>query len=183
MYLVHWKRMVNKNAYNTLCDKFEPYVTSALKDESMTEFIDKIQKEQLIEIEQLNEKTRKYIEKNCPIILPKILSTDELESLRMVWIMIAIELIPISWSEALRWTYKKQGEVQLQNYLLPENLGSAEEAWNSNLSRFSLKQEQIKDLLRTFGQKEITDSIELPWGGYVQRVGDNYKLRGPKQID
>ncbi|MDP3697994.1 MAG: hypothetical protein Q8R47_00250 [Nanoarchaeota archaeon] len=109
--------------------------------------------------------------------------TFESNTLRLLRIKVSTELIVVSWSEALRWAYKEQGEVQLCDYLLPDNLGRGRESWNSNISRFDLSQELLEDLLKKFGQKEIIDNIELPWGGYVRRVEDNFELRGPKQID
>lgn len=164
--------MANREAYDTLCDKLEPYVSSALKDVSVKESTD-----YKVKIEQLGEATRKFLEDNFPAML----DTPDPEYLKIVRIKVATELIATSWSEALRWVYKEQGEVQLRDYLLPDNLGSGRASWDLNLSLFGLNQAQIEDLLRNFGEKEIPDSIDLPWGGYVQRVVDGYELRGPKQ--
>ena len=179
--------MIKKTAYDTLCDKLEPYVIPTLSTISERELadyaIEEVQRKaalkKLLKEEEPDKATRKALEDE---LLP-IFDAPDPYTLNIVQIKVRTELIAVSWSEALRWAYKEQGGVQLRDYLLPENLGRAEAAWNSNLNRFGLSQEQIENLLRTFGQKEISESLELPWGGSVRRVGDNYELRGPKQID
>jgi hypothetical protein len=89
-------------------------------------------------------------------------------------IQVVTEVIAVTWSGVLHQIYNKQGETQLREYLLPDNLGPAEQTWNINLGRTDLSQKLVKDILQKFSQKELP--IELPWGGYVTKVEDSYKL-------
>ena len=97
--------MFNGEAYDTLCDKFEPYVVSALRDAPPPSA--------------------------ALAILFRTLNPDVLKEKR---IELATECIATSWSEALRWTFKEQGMIQLFDYLLPKNLGRAKAAWDGNLT-------------------------------------------------
>ena len=177
--------MANREAYDNLCDKLEPYVAITvplLSEKELADFIaksaqDKAALKEVLEEEEPDETMRKSLEGE----LSSLFDAPEPYALRTTQIKVATELIATSWSEALRWVYKEQGEVQLRDYLLPDNLGSGRASWDLNLSLFGLNQAQIEDLLRNFGEKEIPDSIDLPWGGYVQRVVDGYELRGSKQ--
>lgn len=153
--------MTAGRAYDTLCDKLEPYVASII------DFISE-------------EDSKKYAaeEATGKALEDEFLPPDPY-TLRMVRLKVGTELIANAWSETLRLLYKERGEIQLRDCLLPEELGSASSPWNNELSRFGFNHEQVENILRNFGQQEVTTSVELPWGGYVIRVADGFKLSEP----
>ena len=174
--------MVNGKAYDTLCDKLEPYVALTMPLLSEKELADlKAQSLQdkvaLTEVFEEEEEPYESVRRSLDDI-SYIWDFPDPYALRITKIKVSTELIAVSWSEALRKVYKERGEIKLRDCLLPK--GFENTSWKSNLNRFGLGQEQTEDLLRIFGQKEIEDKIELPWGGYVQRVADGYELRGPE---
>lgn len=175
--------MINKDAYDNLCDKLEPYVALTVPLPSEKELADLIAKnaadkatlKKTLREEEQDQATRNALEDE---LSPLFDYTPNPESLRLTRIKVATEVIVNSWSEALRKVYKERGEIKLRDCLLPDGFEDA--SWKSSLNRFSLGQEQMEDLLQIFGQKEILPgSIELPWGGYVKRAGDKYELCGP----
>ncbi len=150
--------MAAGRAYDNLCDKLEPYVVP------IVDFISEKESKKCA----AEEATDKTLE-------DEFLPPDP-SALRIIRLKVGTELIATAWSETLRILYKERGEIELRDCLLPEELGSASSSWNSDLSRFGFNHEQVENILRNFGQQEITNSVELPWGGYVIRVADGFKL-------
>lgn len=180
--------------FDSLCDKLTPYVRSAVAEcpyedlvthpklvEMSAEQLEGIVKEEIDEeiTEGRLDEEDKEIAKHLLYCLYNIFRTlPHLEVLDS-HISICTDIIASDWSEVLRGAYKENNEqpVRLRDCLLPDNLRRYERAWHLDIDRTGLSQEQIEDMLRKFGQKEISDKLELPWGGYVKRVGAGYELR------
>ncbi len=109
-------------------------------------------------------------------------SKEESDSLYEMRTRVCTEIIASSLTDALYWAYKEQGEIQLRDCLLPDNLGRIERAWHKDMILTGLSQEQVEDLLRKFGEGEISDKLELPVGLYVKRVGEGYELRKSEEV-
>ena len=157
--------MAAGRAYDTLCDKLEPYVAP---------IVNRITEEKKYAAEEATDKTLED-EFLPPWPYDDFLPPDP-RILRILRLKVGTELIASAWSETLRILYKERGEIELRDCLLPEELEGASSSWNSDLSRFGFNHEQVENILRNFGQQEITNSVELPWGGYVIRVADRFKL-------
>lgn len=166
----------NTNLIDDLCDKLKPYVKSAITEtfprEELTKY--KIDTKKLCDLlaeEAADEKTKLLIAELY------VASTLDLSVSTELRTRVYTQEIAATWSETLRWAYKEQGKIGLRDCLLPDKLGRAERAWTFIISRMGFSQEQVEDLLKQFGQEEITDKLGLPWGGYVKRVGNSYELR------
>ena len=157
--------MAAGRAYDTLCDKLEPYVAP---------IVNLITEEKKYAAEEATDKTLED-EFLPPWPYDDFLPPDP-RILRILRLKVGTELIASAWSETLRILYKERGEIELRDCLLPEELEGASSSWNSDLSRFGFNHEQVENIIRNFGQQEITNSVELPWGGYVIRVADRFKL-------
>ena len=117
--------MINRKAYDDLCDKLEPYVTQAISLSTEKELADlaaedkknKAALNKLLEEEEPDEVTRKSLEYDLLFSLDYTLNS---EILRIVRVKVATEVLAVSWSESLRWMYKERGETKLRDCLLPE---------------------------------------------------------------
>lgn len=159
--------MAAGRAYDTLCDKLERYVAP---------FVDFISEEEEKELKERRKRRREAAEEATGKTLEDEFLPPDPCTLRMIRLKAGTECIASSWSETLRLLYKERGEIQLRDCLLPEELGGASSPWNNELSRFGFNHEQVENILRNFGQQEVKNSVELPWGGYVIRVADGFKL-------
>ena len=163
--------MATRIAYDTLCDKLELYVAPTVDFISEEESKNKAAEEATDNA--WGDEFTPPDSRTLRIFLP-----PDPRALRIVRHKVCTEFIANAWSETLRRLYKERGEIELRDCLLPEEIGGASSAWNFELSRFGFNHKQVENILRSFGQQEIMDSIELPWGGYVIRVVDGFKLSG-----
>jgi len=84
------------------------------------------------------------------------------------------------WSEVLRWGYENNNNqtLKLNDYLLPPITKEDKRYWDEVIQQSFFSEEQVEKILRKFGQEEISDRLDLPWDGYVKKVGDQYEVRG-----
>ncbi len=163
--------------FDDLCDKLKPYVKSAITETFPREELTRYEADtkklcSLLAEEVADEKTKRLL-----IAGLYVASTLDLGVSTELRTKVYTQEIAATWSETLRWAYKEQGKIGLRDCLLPDKLGRAERAWTFTINRMGFSQEQVEDLLKQFGQEEITDKLGLPWGGYVKRVGNSYELR------
>ena len=166
------------NLIDDLCDKLKPYVKSVITEtfprEEPTKYkIDTKELYDLLAEEAADEKIMELLIAGFYVASNPLDPSVSTELRTQVY----TQEIAATWSETLRWAYKEQGKIGLRDCLLPDKLGRAERAWTFTINRMGFSQEQVEDLLKQFGREEITDKLDLSWGGYVKRVGNSYELR------
>lgn len=161
--------------YDDLCNRLEPYVSEALESlsykRSEVEVLTKNQKKSLFK-EAKTTKDKKFIEELSK--LSKVIPDENI--LKNVRLNIATQVIASSWSETLRYVSKSYEKVKLRDCLLPDNLGKSQHALDTNMKQIGFSQNNIEDLLRNFGQKELNNGLSLPWGGYLVKIQDIFEL-------
>lgn len=144
-----------KELYDGLCDRLRPYITSAL-DELPAEM---------------------RAENN------DIFSTGAPEALRELEITIATQIVTSSLIDVLYWASKECDSVTLRDCLLPEDLGEMKEAWEKDLGLTGFSTARVEELLRTFGQEQISDCLEVPVAGYIIKDEQGFALYKSKPED
>ncbi len=171
--------------YDSLCDKLQPYVSSTLntigRDEQVGTTLEELRTEDNELIRALQESGSSIFQEEANKLYDNKVYTPEDEAafkkvVNRIRVEFATESITSSLSEVLRRASTEYETVQLRDCLLPHNLGRSERPWRSTLSQIGISQEQTENLLRRFGQEQMTSGMELPWGGYVMKEGNRFTL-------